>query len=58
MKKDITHHIAFYVRKVAERGSVHPSKVLPRRYKYRGDRLKLYKKLLHAAIVESGYKVK
>lgn len=50
VNKDITHRIFYYTRKVCERGAIHPSKVLPRRYAYRGDRLAQYKKMMHAMI--------
>lgn len=52
MKKDITHRIAFYLKKVAEKGSIHPAKKLPRAYTYRHQRLMLYKKLMHQLIEE------
>jgi hypothetical protein len=58
MKKDITHCIAFYTRKVAEKGAVHPAKVQPRNFKYRNERLMTYKKLMHEAIANEGYKIK
>lgn len=50
MKKDVTLRITYYLRKVAERGSIHPSKKLPVKYTYRHDRLMLYKKLMHQQI--------
>lgn len=50
MKKDITHRIAYYLKKVAEKGSVHPAKKQPLSYTYRNERLKIYKKLMHEQI--------
>lgn len=55
MKKDLTHRIAYYLKKVAEKGSVHPAKKQPRSYKYRSERLMLYKKLMHQQIKAAGY---
>lgn len=55
-KKDIASRISYYLKKVAERGSIHPSKAYPASQKYRGERLKLYKQLMHAEIEELGYK--
>jgi hypothetical protein len=55
MKKDVTHRIAFYLKKVAEKGSIHPAKKPPNRFKYRNERLVLYKKLMHERIKEAGY---
>lgn len=52
MKKEITHRIAFYTRKVAERGAHHPSKALPRKYKYRSERLKVYKARMNQLIAQ------
>ncbi|MCP8969737.1 hypothetical protein [Ectobacillus ponti] len=54
MKKSIDSRIAFYTRKVAERTAVHPARPLPPQYKYRGQRLLQYKKMLHAAIEKIG----
>ncbi|MEF7566089.1 hypothetical protein V4V35_24155 [Bacillus infantis] len=50
--KDITDRIAYYTRKVAERGSHHPSKKLPRAYTFRSQRLMAYKKLMDQLIVD------
>jgi hypothetical protein len=52
MKKDITHRIAYYTRKVAERGSHPRSKKQPRSYTFRSQRLMAYKRLMHLLIVE------
>ena len=41
--------IAYYTKKVADYGSIHPSK---RRNSFRHERLLLYKKLLHEKIYE------
>lgn len=43
MKKDVTHRIAYYVKKVAEKGAVHISKKPPRAHTYRHQRLMAYK---------------
>jgi hypothetical protein len=48
--KSIDQRIAYYTRKVAERCSHHPAKILPPSYKYREGRLKLYKTLLRELI--------
>jgi hypothetical protein len=56
MKKDVTHRIAYYLRKVAERTSIHPSKKMPAKFTYRHDRLMLYKKMMHKLIEDGGYK--
>jgi len=50
MKKDVTHRIAYYLRKVREITDIHPSKKLHAKYTYRHDRLMLYKKLMHEQI--------
>ncbi|NMH72818.1 hypothetical protein HF078_07025 [Bacillus sp. RO2] len=50
MKKDVTHRIEYYTRKVAQRAAVHPSKKQPRFYKYRGQCLLAYKELMHEEI--------
>lgn len=55
MKKPVTHRIAYYLKKVAERTSIHPSKAFPASYKYRSERLKQYKKLMHEQIKKEGY---
>lgn len=55
MVKSLTSRISFYTRKVAEKGSVHPSKKQPRNFKYRSERLKLYKRLMHEIIRKEGY---
>lgn len=48
--KDITHRIAYYTRKVAERGSVHPAHLKPKSHTYRADRLLKYKAMMHEQI--------
>lgn len=53
--KPVVERIAYYTRKVAEKGSIHPSKAFPPSYKYRNDRLKLYKRLMHEQIKKEGY---
>jgi len=55
MKKDVTHRIAYYTKKVSQ-SFIHPSKPKPRSYKYRNARLGLYKRLLHEEIERQGYK--
>ena len=50
MKKDVTHRIAYYTRKVAENVSIHPAKKQPRSYMYRSERLKVYKEMMHKEI--------
>lgn len=50
LMKNITHRISYYVRKVAERWSIHPSKKPPRAYTYRAQRLLKYKTLMHQQI--------
>lgn len=52
MQKDVTHRIAYYLKKVAERTAIHPSKKPPRSHTYRHERLMLYKKLMHNQIEE------
>ena len=48
--KDVTHRIAYYTRKIAEKASIHPSKEYPRSYKYRNNRLIAYKAMMHKEI--------
>jgi hypothetical protein len=55
MKKDVTHRIAFYTRKVTERMAHHPSEVLPAKFIHRQERLMQYKKLMHQLIAKEGY---
>lgn len=50
VKKGIEHRIAYYTRKVAERWSIHPAKKQPRSFKFRNERLAIYKKLMHEQI--------
>jgi len=57
MTKSLAFRISYYVKKVAERGAVHPAKKQPRSYKYRNERLALYKKLLHKEIIAAGYEI-
>ncbi|MEH7419274.1 hypothetical protein V7266_29020 [Neobacillus drentensis] len=52
MKKDITHRIAYYTKKIAEKGSIHPSKKQPRAYTYRSQRLMAYKRIMHELIAK------
>ncbi|WBL16394.1 hypothetical protein [Sutcliffiella sp. NC1] len=56
MNKEVTHRIAYYLKKVAERISIHPAKRQPRAYKYRNQRLKVYKALRLQQIEKEGYK--
>ncbi|MCB7070988.1 hypothetical protein LIZ76_13575 [Caldibacillus sp. 210928-DFI.2.22] len=50
MDKPIIERISYYTRKVAERGSLHPSKPIPNNYKYRAERLLKYKNMLNELI--------
>ncbi|MEH7503256.1 hypothetical protein V7152_14805 [Neobacillus drentensis] len=52
MKKDVTHRIAYYLKKVNQKMSVHPAKLPPRSHTYRTERLMLYKKLMHEQIAD------
>lgn len=54
-KKDVIHRISYYLKKVAERTSIHPAKKPPRSHTYRHERLMLYKKLMHEEIKAAGY---
>jgi hypothetical protein len=56
MQKPITYRIEYYTRKVKERTSHHPAKALPTSYKYRSERLRLYKSLMHQQIEKEGNK--
>lgn len=56
MKRDVAHRISYYLKKVAEKGSVHPAKKQPRSYTFRSERLMIYKKLMHEAIEAEGYR--
>jgi hypothetical protein len=56
MEKPLDQRIAYYTRKVAERGRIHPSKKQPRSYTFRSERLMVYKKLMHQQIEERGYR--
>ena len=53
--KTIDQRIAYYLKKVAERGSHHPAKAIPAKYTYRNYRLILYKRLMHQQIKAAGY---
>jgi hypothetical protein len=46
----MVNRIAYYTRKVAERGSIHPAHVKPNWYKGRANRLLKYKALMHKQI--------
>ena len=52
MEKTVQHRIAYYVKKVAEKGSVHPAKLPPRSHKYRHQRLMQYKAAMMKLIEE------
>ncbi len=54
--KTLPDRIAYYLRKVADKGSIHPAKKQPAAYKFRHQRLMLYKKLMHEEIERSGYR--
>lgn len=53
--KSLSQRIAYYTKKVAEKGSIHPAKKQPASYKFRNERLQLYKKLMHKEIEIAGY---
>jgi hypothetical protein len=55
MNKNVTHRIAYYTKKVAQKVSIHPAKMQPRSYTYRNKRLLQYKKLMHDEIAKTGY---
>lgn len=55
LKKDVCDRIAFYTRKVAEYGAVHPARKQPKSFKYRQIRLLAYKKRMHELFREGGY---
>ncbi|WP_366160624.1 hypothetical protein ABXS71_16995 [Bacillus infantis] len=57
-KKDLTHRIAYYLKKIAEKGSVHPSKKPPRSYAFRNQRLAAYKKRMDQLIADERRNVK
>lgn len=48
--KSTAQLIAYYTRKVAQYGSVHPSKARPRANKFRYARLMAYKTAMHKRI--------
>lgn len=50
VKKSVVHRIEYFTRKVAEKLSVTPAQKQPRSYKYRSQRLKIYKELMHKEI--------
>jgi hypothetical protein len=49
-KKTAVDRITYYLKKVAQKGSVHPSKKQPRSYTYRNERLRAYKAAMHVII--------
>ncbi|WP_169819272.1 hypothetical protein [Anaerobacillus arseniciselenatis] len=53
--KEVQHRIAYYLKKVSEKTSVHPAKIPPRSHKYRHERLMTYKKLMHEEFKNQGY---
>jgi hypothetical protein len=55
VKKDVTHRIEYYTRKVAQYGSIHPAKKRPAAHTYRQQRLMAYKVRMHELIKEAGY---
>lgn len=57
MKKDVTHRIAYYTHKVAQKGAVHPAVKPPRSHKYRHQRLMQYKEAMFKRIEEHQNKV-
>jgi hypothetical protein len=48
--KQIDHRIAYYLRKVAEKGAIHPARKPPRAHTYRHQRLLAYKAEMHRRI--------
>jgi hypothetical protein len=48
--KQIDHRIAYYLRKVAEKGAIHPARKPPRSHTYRHQRLLAYKAEMHRQI--------
>jgi hypothetical protein len=52
VKKDVTHRIAFYTRKLSQYWSVHPAKKRPVAHTFRLERLKAYQKLMHEQIAD------
>lgn len=55
IKKDVCDRIAYYTRKVAEYGAVHPASKQPAAFKYRQKRLLAYKKRMHELIEKGRY---
>jgi hypothetical protein len=55
MKNDVTRRISYYLKKVNERMSHHPAKILPAKYTYRQERLIQYKKRMNELINKAGY---
>lgn len=53
--KEVQHRIAYYLRKVREKTSIHPAKLPPRSHKYRQERLMKYKALMHEQFKKQGY---
>ena len=52
MEKTVQYRIAYYMRKVAQKGEVHPAKKPPRSHKYRHQRLMQYKAAMLKLIEE------
>lgn len=50
--KTIDQRIAFYLKKVAQKGLIHISKPQPKSHKYRHQRLSQYKSEMHRRIKE------
>ncbi|MCT8138607.1 hypothetical protein H1D32_13170 [Anaerobacillus sp. CMMVII] len=50
MRKTVADRVAYYVRKIAEKGAIHPAEKQPRSYKYRQQRLMAYKESMHKQI--------
>jgi hypothetical protein len=50
--KDVSHRIAYYLKKVNQKTSIHPTKIPPRSHTYRNERLMLYKKLMNEQIAD------
>ena len=50
MSKSVSDRVAYYVKKVAQMGAVHPAMKKPRSHTYRHQRLMNYKDAMHKQI--------
>lgn len=53
--KEVQRRIAYYLKKVNQITSIHPSKKPPRSHKYRHERLMKYKAIMHKEFKKQGY---